>query len=130
MKRTIIYLLMMVMTVGGVVSCAEADSNYFHTDNTISSIWISPADNSSRIIYGDIDYPEEGFITFTIPRSERPYFPDLTSLKIKAVVTYDAMITPSLLGIKDLSSDFVITVTAKMTGETRQYILRAEYSTN
>lgn len=126
MKKAFGYFIVFAVLLT-TVSCAKPDEEYLHTDNTISSIWITPADDATRVVYGDID-EDTGIILFSIPRASRPYFPTLTSLKIRAIIGYDAVITPSLSGIKDLTSDFPITVTATMIGEDRNYILRAEYS--
>lgn len=125
MTRTIEYLLIAIFSAMAV-SCAKPGEEFIHTDNTISSIWITPTDNASWIVYGDIN-EETGEISFVIPRSMSPYFPSLTELKVRAIVGYDAFITPSLLGIKDLSRDLVITVTAIQTGEQREYTLWADY---
>lgn len=125
--RQIIRYIIAAVAVLAAASCAKPDSEFLHDDNTISSIWITPADDATRIIYGKIDTPEPGVILFEIPRASRPYFPDPTRLKVRAIVGYDASVSPSLLGAKDLSSDFRITVTANQTGESREYILRVQY---
>ena len=127
MKDIVRYIsvLAAIMIAG---ACAKPDTEFLHWDNTISSIWITPATDATRIVYGEIDDSvDPAVITFGIPRTSRPYFPDLSRLKVKAIVGYDAFVSPSLLGIKDLSSDFHITVTASQTGETKEYILRAKY---
>lgn len=106
-------------------SCAKAGEEFLHTDNTISNIWIMPSDNTTKLIYGNINN-ETGEILFEISRENRLYF-NSKSLKVKATVGYDAFITPSLLGIKDLSSDFPIQVEAIQTGEVRNYVLKVIY---
>lgn len=112
-------------------SCAKPEEEFLHTDNTITDIWITPVDDATRTIYGTIDDTvDPAVILFEIPRASRPFFPSLSELKVRAIVGYDAIITPSLLGIKDLSSDFSITVTATQTGESKEYILRARYLSN
>lgn len=126
--KNIFKYIFVSMAAMAVCACAKPAEEFLHTDNKISSIWIIPATDATRIIYGEIDDSvEPAVITFGIPRTARPYFPDLSQLKVKAIVGYDAFVSPSLLGIKDLSSDFHITVTASQTGEVREYILRAEY---
>lgn len=124
MIKLLKYFIVTLLTLT-VVSCAKPAEEFLHTDNTISSIWITPADDATRIVYGDID-EDTGLIVFDIPRTMRPYFPDSSRLKVRAIIGYDAVISPSLLGIKDLSSDLQITVTATQTGESRNYILRVQ----
>lgn len=86
---------------------------------------------SDRAVKGIIDQ-ETGEISFPIPKTMRNDY-DPSRVKLKATVGYDVRITPSLLGIKDLDNDgngLKITVTATMTGESRDYILKAYYSRN
>lgn len=128
MKNIVKCMFVLCMAAIAVSSCRKPGAEFLHTDNTISSIWITPADDATRIIYGQINEDvEPAEIVFEIPRTSRPYFPDLSRLKVKAIVGYDAFVSPSLLGIKDLTSDFHIFVTANQTGETREYVLSAKY---
>lgn len=126
--KVILKLSAIVLALVSVLSCAKPGEEFLHTDNTITTIWITPPDNATRIIYGDIN-EETGDITFEISRADRLYF-DSKQLKVRATVGYDVMITPSLLGIKDLSKGMTITVTAQMTGESREYNLKVVYLNN
>lgn len=110
-------------------SCQKADQEFLHSDNTISSILLLPAVSTvSTTISGEINQ-ETGEILFSIPKNLRSSI-DITSVKVRATVGYDVVITPSLSGIKDLSEEYPITVSATQTGESKNYTLRAFYSRN
>ena len=110
-------------------SCQKPDQEFLHSDNTISSILLLPAVSTvSTTITGEINQ-ETGEILFSIPKNLRSSI-DITSVKVRATVGYDVVITPSLFGIKDLSEEYPITVTATQTGESKNYTLRAFYSRN
>lgn len=120
-----IFIMAFVLLLAG--ACQKADSEFLHTDNTITSISISPVTSPiTTSIQGDINQ-ETGEIDFAIPKRVADYY-DLTSLRVKANVGYDVEITPSLSGAKDLSGYYEITVTATMTGESKKYTLHARYS--
>lgn len=127
MKKTVKYLA--VLMAAAAVSCAKPADEYLHTDCEIHAedMWITPADDDVRRVYCE-EPDEDGVILFSIPRTMSPYFPNLDSLKVRALVGYDEFISPSLSGIKDLTEDFPITVTATQTGESKDYILRVERS--
>ena len=111
------------------VSCLKADEEFLHDDNTISSILLLPAESTvSTTISGEINQ-ETGEILFSIPKNLRSSI-DITKVKVRATVSYDVVITPSLSGIKDLSEAYPITVTATQTGNSKAYTLRAFYSRN
>lgn len=116
-----------IMILAG--SCAKADPEYDHTDNTISAIYIAPAFASiSATVSGKINQ-ETGEILFPIGKRLASSF-DLTKIKVRANVPYDVQITPSLSGIKDLSEPYTITVTATQTGVSKKYTLQAYYSSD
>ena len=62
----------------------------------------------------------------SIPESLRKDV-DLTKVYLRATVTYDEMITPSLLGYHDISGDGIIITVKSGTGTTRQYRVRGVY---
>lgn len=108
-------------------SCAEPDEEFIHTDSRILSIEIQPAGGGAGIA-GVID-ETTGEIFFPIPKASREKF-DVTRLVVRAEVEYDTFISPSLTGLKDLSSrdnPFTITVTAG-NGNYRTYTLWAFYT--
>lgn len=110
-------------------SCQKPDSEFLHSDNSISSVLLLPAVSTvSTTISGEINQ-ETGEILFAIPKNLRSSI-DITKVKVRATVSYDVVITPSLSGIKDLSEEYPITVTATQTGESKNYTLRAYYSRN
>lgn len=121
----------LVIAAASVVtfSCQKPDSEFLHSDNTISSVLLLPAVSTvSTTISGEINQ-ETGEILFAIPKNLRSSI-DITKVKVRATVSYDVVITPSLSGIKDLSEEYPITVTATQTGESKNYTLRAYYSRN
>lgn len=107
-----------------VTSCAEAEDEFHHTDSTIQSIEIQPAEGGAGIA-GVID-ETTGEIFFPIPKKLREKY-DVTSLMVRASVDYDTFIYPSLTGLKDLSDPIEISVTAGDKG-TRTYTLWAFYT--
>ena len=79
---------------------------------------------------------DDGTITFSVPLSKRNDI-DLTAVKIRANVGFDAYVTVTkeagkkvdrtLYGIHDISEGIDLTVTARMTGNTKDYHLKADY---
>lgn len=107
-------------------SCAKADSEFSHTDNTISAILLMPAKSTiSTTILGTIDN-EAGTIQFVVPKKLRSSI-NLSEVKLRATVGYDVVITPSLSGIKDLTEELEIIVTATQTKQSKQYKISASY---
>lgn len=116
----------MAMIVAG---CQKADEEFLHDDPTISAVLLLPANSTvSTTITGDINQ-DTGEILFAIPKNLRSSI-DITNVKVRATVGYDVVITPSLSGVKDLSEEYPVTVTATQTGSTKNYTLRAYYSRN
>lgn len=106
----------------------EHKADFLHDDCTIHSIYCYPA-NAPVItqIAGKIDN-EAGTIVFEIPNDKNRKYYDVTALKIKANIGYDAIITPSMSSdIWDLSEGREFTVTATMTGNSRKYIIEAYF---
>lgn len=126
-KSLAIALLASLWLLGG---CAKAGEEYLHDNCDISAIEISNFNAEFNLtIQGTINQ-ETGEILFAIPKKYRQYF-DITQLYVKANISYDAVIEPPLTGLKDLSrldDPFRITVTATMTGRSREYTLKAYYS--
>lgn len=117
------YLAVAVLVALTADSCATGDEEPVHTNNTILSIQITPYDTNVPAINGVID-EDNHRILFPIPRDMHELYPDLTRLYVRATVGYDAMISPVLTGLQDLSEPHLITVTAQ-NGATRQYTLQA-----
>lgn len=120
---SLIAILLGAVLVSG---CVKPDPEYTHDHYTISAIYLQPAVSSQSIsIQGTIN-KETGDILFTIPKEIRKSV-DITQVKLRANINYDAFIEPPLTGIKDLSSPMEITVTARMTGNSKKYTLQAAY---
>ena len=94
-------------------SCAEAEDEFIHTDSTINSIEIQPAEGGAGIA-GIID-ETTGEIFFPIPKQLREKY-DVKKLMVRANVAYDTYIYPSLSGLKDLSDPMEIKVRAGDNG--------------
>ena len=105
-------------------SCAEAEDEFIHTDTTINSIEIQPAEDGAGIA-GIID-ETTGEIFFPIPKKLREKY-DVKKLMVRANVAYDTYIYPSLSGLKDLSDPMEIKVRAGDNGS-RTYTLWAFYT--
>lgn len=72
-------------------SCAEAEDEFIHTDSTINSIEIQPAEGGAGIA-GIID-ETTGEIFFPIPKQLREKY-DVKKLMVRANVAYDTYIYP------------------------------------
>ena len=113
-----------LMLLGG---CGKVGQEVLHDSCEITSADISNFGfDISQTVSGKINQ-ETGEILFPIPKELKHQF-DITKLKVRANVRYDAIIRPSLTGLKDLTEAFPVTVTATMTGLTKEYTFRAYYS--
>lgn len=120
-------------------SCAVPDEDFVHDDANISAIYVcttqkdATGTEKSDKFAGVIDQ-DAGTILFTIPKASRKDI-DLTAVKIRANVAYDAYIKVTkeggkdvdrtFYGIHDITEGIYATVTAQMTGRTKDYILTA-----
>lgn len=118
--------MLAVLAASMLASCAKPDAEFVHDDATISAIVIRPATGTSSLSVSGVIDNETGEIVFTVPKEKRREI-DISYVKVRANVGYDAYVTPVLTGIKDLSSPMKITVTAKMTGTSKDYTLYAQY---
>ena len=128
MKKYILRLFTLVFCLPLVMNCAKPGKEYLHEDNSISSIFIVPANATVSATVSGVIAPVPGKED-AYTRKLRSSF-DLTKLKVKATVGYDVKITPSLCGIKDLSEPYEISVEATQTGKVRKYTLQAYYERN
>ena len=116
-----------MMTLLLMGSCAKPSEEYIHDNCEITAIEIANYNQPiNYTIPGKINQ-ETGEIVFPIPKNRKEYF-DLTKLYVRANVPFDAIISPSLTGLKDLSEVRKVTVTATMTGKKKEYTLLAYYS--
>lgn len=124
MKKILLISLILPLLICG---CSKVGIEHLHDNCEISSIDITNFGFPiSHTVPGKINQ-ETGEILFPIPKELKKQF-DLTKLKVRANVAYDAIISPSLTGLKNLYEANNITVTARMTGKSKNYTIRAYYS--
>ena len=133
-----------MLVLVGLAACQKPDQEPLHEDNTIHEIMMFSTSTPEQLdgrpspqpVPGIINQ-ETGEIKFPVSRDYRPrttpegkrlVFFDFTRVKLRASVGYDVQITPSLLGIKDISEGFEIDVTAVQTGKSKHYTLRAYFT--
>ena len=137
--KKIITILSMVLMGAGVFSCVKPDADFIHDDATISAIYICSTMKDATGKELNVSFPgainqDEGTITFLVTKDKRKQI-DLTAVKFRATVGYDAYIKVTaeggksvdrtLYGIHDISEGIDLTVTAAMTGRTKDYHLSA-----
>lgn len=141
MKRLLTISAIAVLALG-TGSCAKPDADFVHDDATISAIYICTTQKDAtgkELPYkeaGVIDQ-ETGNVVFTIPKAKRKDI-DLTAVKLRANVGFDAYVKVTkelgkdvdrtLYGIHDITEGIDLTVTAKMTGRTKDYHLTGKYA--
>ena len=140
MKRILIAITAVAALMLGASSCAKPDAGFVHDNATISAIYIcttqkdATGKEKSDKFSGVIDQ-DAGTILFTIPKANRKDI-DLTAVKLRANVGLDAYVKVTkelgkdvdrtLYGIHDITEGIDVTVTAKMTGRTKDYHLTAK----
>ncbi|MBP5488631.1 MAG: hypothetical protein J6X77_03575 [Bacteroidales bacterium] len=140
MKRILSIIAIAALALGAS-SCAKPDPEFVHDDVTISAIYIctTQKDASGKEkplkIAGVYTDKEAGTIQFTVPKVNRKEI-DLDAVKIRANVGFDAYVKVTkeggkavdrtLYGIHDITEGIELTVTAKMTGRTKDYVLTAK----
>lgn len=122
------------------LSCAKPDADYVHNNVTISAIKMGTTQKDATgkekaLTFDGVIDQDAGTVLFTVPKDKRKEI-DLTAVKLRANVGYDAYVTVTrelgkevdrtLYGIHDISEGIEITVTAKMTGRTKNYTLTAK----
>lgn len=124
-------------------SCAKQDPEFVHDTNTISKMVCRILPSGTDYIGNIYEYDkDENIVTgaFTQKDVEGGYgqilFPisislqndvDLTKIYLRATVTYDEIITPSLSGTHDITGDGIIITVKSGVGTTRQYRIRGFY---
>ena len=125
--KKILALVSAALLALGLTGCTDPmKGDFLHTDTTISAIYMSPATGTSSVSVAGVIDNEAGTIKFTVPKAKRKDI-DISEVKLRATVGFDAYVTPVLTGIHDLSEPFDLTVTQKMTGEQKSYTLSASY---
>ena len=139
--KKLVSILGLTLLAMGLFSCAKPDADYVHDDATISAIYVLSTMKDATGKTLSVSFPgvinqEDGSIAFTITKDKRKQI-DLTAVKLRANVGYDAYIKVTkeagkdvdrtLYGIHDLSEGLELTVTARMTGRTKDYHITARY---
>lgn len=138
--KKILSILAITALVLGTLSCAKPDADYVHDNANLSAIKMGTTQKDATgkekalTFDGKIDH-EAGTVLFTVPKENRKEI-DLTAVKLRANVAFDAYVTVTrelgkpvdrtLYGIHDISEGIDITITAKMTGRTKNYTLTAK----
>ena len=118
-KFNIIALALAIVTLG-FVGCSEADPEFVHTDNFISAMVCmngrtAVASSINGVIYEydkdgnllDKNFTAEqaeggsGVVMFIVSQEEREDF-DLTKVYLRATLTWDESITPTLSGLQNI----------------------------
>lgn len=116
LKKSLLYV-MAVLYMTSMNSCEKADPEFVHTDNFIAAMTcenysdhenplyasidgkIYEYDKNGNLLTGDFTKEEaeggSGVITFVVPVEKAKYF-DLTAVFLRATLTWDESITPSL----------------------------------
>ena len=125
----------------GASACAKPDAEFVHDDATISAIYMATTQKDAAGKEKPISFPgvidqDAGTIVFSVPKDKRKDI-DLDAVKIRANVGFDAYIKVTreggkdvdrtLYGIHDITEGIDLTVTAKMTGTTKNNNLTAKY---
>lgn len=149
-KYNIFVLFVFLMTFG-FSGCTEADPEFVHTDNLISEmVCMAGRTNDSPTLTGKIyEYDkngqllEQGFtqeqaeggsgvITFIVPAEDRKKF-DLTSVFLRATLTWDEVITPSLtykrhdILVTDENPEGMVIAVTSGIGTVRKYRIMGIY---
>jgi hypothetical protein len=123
MKTIKLYISLLVIALCAVSfsSCEDHDPIVRKSDCTITSITARGSATGTEYT-GAIDDDQ---IVFNIPSSESSTV-DITKLYVTANLPIEAIISPSLTGLKDLSSPYNVTVTAG-DGTKKTYTLLAQF---
>ena len=126
-----------------VQSCAEADEEFVHRTNTISQMICKASHGGGEFIGAIYEYNKNdvlmtdhftqedveggyGLIIFAIPQTLEKDI-DLTNIYLKATLTYDEVITPTLSGRHNITGDGIIIKVKSGVGTTRRYRVRGYY---
>jgi hypothetical protein len=140
--KTGLLLLSVFMAMAGW-SCVEPDAKFAHYTNTISQMVCRTSPSGSDYLGTIYEYDkDENIVTgaFTQKDVEGGYgqilFPisislqndvDLTKIYLRATVTYDEIITPSLSGTHDITGEGIVITVKSGVGTTRQYYIKGSY---
>lgn len=135
-KYTSLALLSMLIALvtGG---CHEADPEFVHTDNLINQLFMMTTLQGTQHSFTIDEYDANGVLVtenVTAERVDGGYgmahieFPissmdeiDLQNVYLAADVSYDVIITPSLVGLHDISGDGITVSVKGGNGKVRKY---------
>ena len=139
MKKVLLILASAIAL--SISSCAVPDEDFVHDDATIHAIYLCTTMKDATGKELSVSFPgvinqDTGEISFLVTKDKRRQI-DLMAVKLRANLAYDAYIKVTreagqdvdrtLYGIHDISAGMDLTVTAKMTGRTKDYHLKAQY---
>lgn len=148
LKSNIIALAIAIVTLG-FCGCAEADPEFVHTDNLISAmVCMNGRTNDASSINGTIfEYDKDGVllekgftaeeaeggsgvITFVVSQEQREDF-DLSHVYLRATLTWDESITPTLSGIQNIDPvekpEGIVVGVKSGVGKVRKYRILGYY---
>lgn len=138
--KKILSIIAIAAAALGTLSCAEPDEDFVHDDATISAIYICTTQKDATgkekpISFAGVIDQDSGNVLFTVPKDKRKDI-DLDAVKIRANIGFDAYVKVThesgkdvdrtLYGVHDITDVIDLTVTAKMTGRTKDYHLTAK----
>ena len=123
--------------------CREADSEYVHTDNLISMLYMSTTLQGTQYAFTIDEYNAQGNLvpgTVTAEDVDGGYgiahieFPisqmdevDLEHVFLAATVTYDVIITPGLAGAHDITGEGIVVNVKGGNGKVRKYRIYGKF---
>lgn len=133
-------LLLCVATNG----CHKADPEFAHNDNLIHKLsMMKSAQQDAQLAFTIDEYDAQGNLVTEDITPERvaggygmakvsvPFSMyddvDLTSVYLSAEVTYDAIITPGLIGLHDISGDGIVISVKAGNGRVRKYRVYGQF---
>ncbi|MDR1719559.1 MAG: hypothetical protein LBR67_05475 [Dysgonamonadaceae bacterium] len=136
-------LLAFIAILLSTPGCTKVDEDFIHDTNTIEQLILKPShagaeyrgeihefDKDGNEVFGTFEQQDVeggyGLILFALSESLKNDV-DLTNVFLRATVTYDEFITPSLSGKHDITGDGIIVKVTSGTGTTRQYRIRGYY---
>ena len=144
MKRINILVFVPIMLLTVLLwSCTKAEEEFTHDSNTISQMICTASHTSGEYIGAIHEYDKNGALVpgkFTQAQVEGGYGlilfelskslednVNLANIYLKATLTWDQIITPSLSGTHDITGEGKIFTVKSGTGTTRQYRVRGYY---
>lgn len=148
LKFNIIALALAIVTFG-FAGCSEADPEFVHTDNFISAMVcmndrVNGASTINGIIYEydkngqllDKNFTAEqaeggsGVVMFVVSQEDREDF-DLTRVYLRATLTWDESITPTLSGLQNIDPverpEGIVVGVKSGVGKVRKYRIMGIY---